>query len=262
MSIIYLNEIQLILKSTKMKTKIIVAFLLCFQPDSHSQNNISNDTVKQKKAKELNLSFLNGISIAGVKNDLESQMVASGLDQTSDQFFGYGPINHPKTTQLPIFDIEALYHLTKYNGVSINIGLADNVEVTGYNMGYITLKSEIWSVSANYVLNSENKRFNFFFGPSCIIHILKQKEADRISNVDKNVKPGFYIGSSIHIVQQKHWFLAFKTNYRWAQSSVIGPYSTGDGTNFYTKFDQTKIDLSCVDIGISVGIRFGNEVLK
>jgi hypothetical protein len=65
-----------------------------------------------------------------------------------------------------------------------------------------------------------------------------------------------YLGGTFHFIQQKHWFLALKANYRWAQNSEIGTYSIDTSES---EFDMSKINLKSFDIGIMVGIRIGND---
>lgn len=220
------------------------------------------------KSRKFNLSFFTGVSIGGPRNNMESQMLASGLhNNKSNVFFSFEKGNYEQhSRKTPTFDIEATCYLYKNCGLSLNFGLADKTKVSGfedfnffYNYNSIILKSEIWSLSACYFFSSENKIFNFFIGPVYIIHEVTQDNYSKLVTKNKNEKIGLYLSALLYILQKDDWFITCKANYRWASKSEIGPFYDSSGKSHISEFSRTKVNLCSLNIGISVGIRVGNE---
>ncbi|MFC2152284.1 hypothetical protein ACFLSE_07120 [Bacteroidota bacterium] len=180
--------------------------------------------------------------------------------------------SHPITTRYPVFDIEATYFLSKKSGISLNVGLADCIDVDGLGIFFIEnhgqdtytleLISKIWTVSLNYVYCSMNKRHYIFIGPSYLIHSLKGEMVDESMAANYSEKLGLYLGYSFQVIQKKKWFLMLNTNYRWAPKTEIGPYIyNNDVYEPYTLalLPVTEIDLTCLNIGLSLGFRIRNK---
>lgn len=235
------------------------------QPGSDAGTRISNNS------KEFNLSFYAGGSFLGARNDMESNMSASGLGQTSPAGWFGGAKTHPFTRSYPIANIEATYYFTGATGISLNGGIINNIEVLGYqDIGignYMILKSEIWSVSLDYSYRFKDNRNSFFIGPSYIVHHVKHDNGSPNAPQNKNIKLGANIGYSIQVVQKKHWFMAFKAIYNWAPKSEIGPFvaehQLGIGTSspetYTSVFNRTKVSLACLNIGLCIGLRIAAE---
>jgi len=253
-----------------MKTNfLIICFLLIFSLSHTTSQNLSDSTSSKLQASKFHFSFFSGFSIFGPKKDIESNMLASGYgDQSSANLFGNGE-DHPNTDRFPIFDFEASLFLNRNRGISLNTGLANNIEVQGYDDkgigNYLFLKSEIWSISLNYLFQSKNNKHNFSFGPSYIIHSVESKSSNPFS--DKNKKLGIYAGYSYSLVQKKHFILNFKTNFRWATHSEIGPYITEYQMGLINPvpetitsiFKETKVSLAIINIGIAIGFKIGKQ---
>ncbi len=214
--------------------------------------------------KELNLSVFSGITFLGPKNDLENQMKASGL---GDAMHVLGTTNHPFSRNHFIFDVEASGYLTDRSGISLNFGLANNVQVHGYQEigigNILTLNSKTYSISACYIYRPQNKRHHFFIGPSLLIHSIYGEGAGLQSPSSKDVKLGIYTGYSYNIIERKYWFATFKFNYRWAPKSTVGSFVVEqhlgldplNPVTFRSEFLPTKVSLENIDIGISIGFK-------
>jgi len=221
--------------------------------------------------KEFNFSFFTGVSFLGSKDDMESNMSASGLGQTSPAGWFGDAKAHPFTRSYPIAEIEATYYFTKTMGISLNGGIENNIEVLGYqDIGignYLILKSEIWSVSLNYSYRFKDNRNSFFIGPSYIVHNVKNDNGSQNSPQNKNTKLGANIGYSHQILQKKHWFMALKANYCWAPKSEIGPFvaehqlgiATSNPETYNSVFNPTKVSIACLNFGLCIGLRIAAE---
>ena len=216
----------------------------------------------------MNLSLFLAYSFGGPKSDMEYAMKSVGLDDYGSMGFFSSSTSHPNTTRCPAFDIEATYFLSKKNGISLNGGLADCIEVDGLGILFIEnhgqdkytlqLKSKIWSVSLNYVYSSMNKRHYLFIGPLFLIHNVKGEMVDDIIPANNSEKLGLHLGYSFQVIQKKKWFLMLKTNYRWSTKTEVGPYIYyNDVYEPYTLtlFPKTVVNLSSLNIGLSFGIR-------
>jgi len=243
---------------------IHVLFIVFLVKQVSAQKTSDNSSDTKSNYREFNLSVFTGWSLGGPKNDIESNMSSSGLGhRTGPGWFGPGR-THPYTRKQPIFDIEASYYLAENKGVSLNFGLINNIEVWGYGKyGFMILKSEIRTISLNYVYRSKNRKHNFFVGPTYFIHSLKEVKGGKKSSLDNYGMPGVYIGYSLQMIQKKHWFLALKINYRWAPKSEIGPFVdeqkfgifTSNPTIVTSEFSRTKVNVSCLNVGFQIGVR-------
>lgn len=223
------------------------------------------------KSGEFNLTVSAGFSLMGPQNDMESNMSASDLGQTSPAGWFGGAKAHPFTQREPIFDLEATYYFTKRAGISLNGGIDDNIEVFGYqDIGIgnsIILKSELWSVSLNYAYRFKDNRNSFFIGPSYFIYTVKEDNGSPNPAQNKNVKLGANIGYSFQIIQKKHWVMALKANYNWAPKSEIGPFvtehqlgiATPNPVTYTSVFKPTKVSLACLNFGLCIGLKMAGK---
>lgn len=252
-----------------MRTKICIhlIFISFFIKLADAQQNPEMIT----KPKEFNLSVFAGFSSMGPQNDMESNMKSSGLGQTSPSGWFSDAKHHPFTSNHPITAVEATYYFSREMGVSLNGGIANNIEVFGYqNIGignHMFLKSKIWLVSLNYSYRFKDNRNSFFIGPSYFIHQVKQSNAGQNQSQNKNIKLGANIGYSLQILQKEQWFIALKASYNWAPKSQTGSFTTehqlGIATStpetYTSVFKSTKVSLACLNFGICVGLRIATE---
>lgn len=214
----------------------------------------------KKDSKKFNLSLFSGFSIGGALNDIEAQMNTSGFDDTERfSIFGVNFIGstYPNSIKSLIFDVEAAYSFTKNGGVSLNFGLSDNVKISGYSNGnHLTLKSEIYTFSSCYILNTEDQRLNIFIGPSCLLYYIEQTDRSKFVSSDMKFIPGLYMGMSFQIVQTEICFIGLKANYRWAPTTGIGPFTSGTGKTS-SEYKRTIVNLATLNFGIAIGLRFG-----
>ncbi len=249
---------------------IYMLFIIFLFQQINAQKTSDNSLGTTSNSREFQLSVFTGSSFLGPKSDIESNMTSSGFGDRSSRWLGLGGKNYPYTEKHPIFDIEASYYLAQKSGISLNFGLISNIEVKGYDRevgigNRLFLKSQIWTVSLNYVYRSKNRRHSIFIGPSLFIHSVKDLSISRYQKSPKNsnLKLGAYLGYSLQILQKKHWFLALKTNYRWAPKSQIGPFvaihklglATANPTIHSSEFYRTTVNLSCLNVGLHVGVR-------
>ena len=262
---------MLILRQTswamKIKTTTLMLCILLLVKQANAQNSAPPDSSTNQHKREFNLSVFTGFSFLGPKNDIGSNMSSSGFGDTRPRGWFGGPTPHPFTRSYPIFDIEATYYLSQKKGISLNVGLANNIEVLGYDAiglgNFIFLKSETWAVAVNYLYSSKNKRNSLFIGPSLLIHRVRDTSAGAVSPELTNLKPGIFLGFSHHLVQKKRWFMAFKTNLRAATDSEIrafvATHQLGIGLpneeTFTSVFTPAKVRITSINTGLSVGIR-------
>ncbi len=255
------------------KCSIILLFIICLQHISSAQIPKKIDT-KQKKFRELHISSLIGFSALGPKNDIENNMISSGLGDDSDSWFGN--VDYPSSSKWPVIDLETTFYFRMKHGISANAAIIDYLYVSGndyINSGYagisfgnyIRLSSRLTSYSLNYAFRTSNNQLNFFIGPSYMVHWVEKEDGD-IDDIDEyaentNKKYGLYLGFVIHAIQKRHWFLAFKANMRLTSNSEIGPFIDGNESSSYTsEFSQVKVNLNTFNAGIVVGIRFHNQL--
>ena len=248
-----------------------VLFILFFVKHATAQELASPDSTIRPPTREFHISVFTGFSFLGPKNDMESAMTSSGLDDTRPGGWFGGPTAHPFTRKYPIVDIEATYYRWKNAGISLNAGLSNNIEVLGYEGvgtgNFMFLKSELWSIALNYAYSSKDKIHTLFIGPSLFIHYVEDVSKGIKSPENLNKKLGFYIGYSLRLLQKKHWLVNFKTNYRAAPASEIGPFiaqhELGIGTpnpdTYTSEFSPTKVNIGCINVGLSFGLRSRKE---
>lgn len=211
-------------------------------------------------SKEFRFSIFLGWPIGAAKYDIEEAMISSGFNKHSpSNMFGSGN-NHPFTRNYPVFDIELTYFINQHSGVSLNGGIADNIEVFGYHneASYLFIKSELWSGSLNYVYRSKNNRHAGFIGPIIVFYNASRSSSgsdDAFSSYDVN-KFGVYTGYTYNFLQKRVFLMAFKLNVRWAGNAEIGPFYEGYGDRMY-ELPVTSVSLTTVNIGLSFGFRNG-----
>lgn len=245
---------------------ISIIFFTSLVMYTNAQNTSENNSGISSNLRELNLSIFTGFSLLGPKDDIESNMLFSGLGDTSN--FGGSSSSHPVTYKSPIFDIEASYNLSQKSGISLNFGLINSIRTHGYETigvgNFLFLKSEIWSFSLNYAYRSKNNKQNIFIGPSYFIYSVKDVSHGTNSPNNISGKLGAYVGYSLKVLMEKKWFIALKTNYRWAPKSETGSFIaehrtwdslTGNSTTHTSEFPSVKVKLASLNIGLCVGIR-------
>jgi hypothetical protein len=86
----------------------------------------------------------------------------------------------------------------------------------------------------------------------------------QVTSLDSKVKKsGAYLGYSLHLLQEKNWFIAIKTNYRWAPKSEIGPFvaesnsldESGTPVTNTSVFSPMKVNLSSLNAGLCLAVR-------
>lgn len=241
----------------KLRMLIQIIFIVIIFKHANAQKTSDNSADINSNPRKFNLSVFIGFSMGGPKKDMEKNMSLSGL---GDPALGFWTIDYPSTNKMPVADIEATYYLTKNKGISLNIGGVNSIRVMGHqsngsgNATQMFLDSKIFSISLNYSYRSMNKKHNFFIGPSYIVHRVTNDIYNAQSTTIKNKKLGAYIGHSFQFLQKKHWFIALKTNFRWAPKSKIGPFTVQSGSSV-SVFLPTQVNLACLNIGLCIGIR-------
>ena len=255
----------MIIKNSTWKFLIHVFLYIILVNHVYAQKLFKNNS--DNKINEFNFSLYTGYSLFGPQSGIESNMSSSGLDDlTQGGWFG-DPSEHPFTNKFPTLDIEASYFYYKRSGVSLNIGLGDFIEVHGYeDIGignFMFLKSIVYSISLSHVYRTENEKHNIFLGPALLVHKVKDTSAGMTSPASQKLKPGVYIGYEYQFLQKKYWFITFKSNLRLAPQSEIGPLiaqhqlgiATDNPETFASEFSSTKVNLICLNLGISAGFK-------
>ena len=257
---------------TYMPVKVAILLLLFsfLSKEARPQEALGKDV--QQERGEFNLSVMLGIGIQGPNEDIEDQMKASGFGDTRGPgWFSNEPIQFPRAYRIPIANLEAAYYFKRTRGLSLVVGLTDNVQVEGYDEigigNRLYLKSEIWVASLNYILRSSDKKHQLSFGPALFLHRVKDNAEHPTSQENNNIKPGLTAGYSLHILHKEDWYLAININGRWAPESKIGPFIIEHETGILlpepekqrSEFKSTEVQLKGLHIGLAFGLRMGNN---
>jgi hypothetical protein len=222
----------------------------------------------ENQVKRLYLSVTGGLGFMGPQSDIEDQMRASGLGDTqTGGFFSSGSTEHPNSSKIPTIGFTANYWMKGRQGVSLEAGLVDYIEVNGYDDigigNYIFLRSAIWSTSLNYMLGSQNRKRYLSVGPALMLHHIKDDAAGSMTDAQTNWLVGFNASYTAHLIDKPHWFIALKANGRIAPKSEIGPFVAEHQTgiinpqpdNQRSEFGQTKVQISGFNIGLTAGLK-------
>ena len=220
--------------------------------------------IKKSKPKKLSISLLTGVSFGRARKNFESAFISSGLGQTetlSLLFFRGGQRKYPYSNNNPVFEIDATYNIYSNSELSFGFGLSDNIVASGYDgYNHLVLKSNIWTISSCYSLFLGNRRVNFFIGPIINIHSVNYECNDKKTNIN-NLKYGFLIGTSIHVIEKRNFFLAINAKYKFSQKTLINSFQYGGGNDYFGNpkpinvFRESEINLGCLNIGFSIGFR-------
>lgn len=228
--------------------------------------------LEENQTKRLYLSVTSGIGLMGPQADIEDQMRASGLGDTRTGgtfggFFKSTSTEHPNSSKIPTINFTGNYWLKSRQGMSLEAGLVDFIEVNGYdNIGignYIFLRSATWLTSLNYMLGSQNRKGFVSVGPAIILHHVKDTAAGSKTDAETNWLVGFNASYTIHLLDKPTWYIALKANGRIAPKSEIGPFVAEHQTGIIlpepekhrSEFSQTKVRLSGFNIGLTFGMK-------
>ncbi len=243
------------------KSNLILIVLVLLSIPATTQQSISQTEVNQNHAKRpWEFSLFIGKAFAGPSNDISASMAA-------DQSIG-----------IPC-SFAFKYNLNQKSGISLSRGRNESATITGEGYG-TPVRSILKSTSLDYVHSLGHSRHELSAGISFItLHMKSNNKDDRVSGKDVAKRVGFNIGYSCHIIETKGFFLAFYTQYNWAGTASIGPYSIyeegysydygewpifGDISGFVpsqtSKFPVVYVHLDSFNVGFSVGFRFGEKV--
>ncbi|MFD3002739.1 hypothetical protein ACFS7Z_20375 [Pontibacter toksunensis] len=251
------------------KVAILLLLFSFLSQEARPQENMGKEV--QQESGEFNLSMTLGIGLFGPKEDIEDQMKASGFGDTRGPgWFSDEATQYPKAYNILIANIGATYYFKRTRGVSLVVGLTDNVQVDGYDEigigNRLHLKSEIWVASLNYVFRSSDKKHQLNIGPALFLHRVRDNAERPTSQKNNNVKPGLYAGYTLHVIHKEDWYLALNLNGRWATESAIGPFIIVHETGILlpepevqrSEFQPTKVQLTGLSLGLALGFRMGN----
>jgi hypothetical protein len=258
-----MNLRMIIDKINMKKTTLIYLLGLCFVT-MNSGAQIDRNSIRSGHLKELNISFFVGLSAIGTKSDIEHLLTKSNWDQTMPKscflFFCLDAKTHPYTNKLVVFDFEGTYFFTEQIGASLNIGVSDNIESTGYNSsaGTLHISSKIWSLSANFVFRPKGKRHAFILGPTLLGHSVS---SERISPQSNQLRPGIFIGWSVNLIQKPNFSLPFKMVYRWSSQYEIGPFRVipGDSGSSAPPLQGVSVNPGSLNIGLAMIFRHNSQ---
>ncbi|GGG15196.1 hypothetical protein GCM10011323_19500 [Pontibacter amylolyticus] len=150
----------------------------------------------ENQVKRLYLSVTGGVGLMGPQSDIENQMRASGLGDTqTGGWFSSGSTEHPKSSKIPTLSLAANYWLQGRQGIALETGLVDYIEVNGYDDigigNYMFLRSAIWSASLNYMLGSQNRKRYLSIGPALLLHHIKDDASYSRTAAQTNWLVGF-----------------------------------------------------------------------
>ncbi|SIT77904.1 hypothetical protein SAMN05444128_0557 [Pontibacter indicus] len=226
--------------------------------------------LNENQGRRLYLSVTGGLGFMGPLSDIEDQMKASGLGDTqTGGFFSSGSTEHPNSSKIPIIHLTANYWLKGRQGISLEAGLLDYIEVNGYDDigigNYIFLRSAIWSASLNYTFGSQNRKRYLSVGPALLLHHVKDDASGSLTDAQTNWLVGLNTSYTAHLIDRPGWFLALKANGRLAPKSEIGPFVAEHQTgiinpqpeNQRSEFAQTKVRITGFSVGLTAGLKLG-----
>lgn len=241
-------------------------FLLC---GVKAQQAADQHGVASGTTPKFHIALYTGIGVAGPTKDLMEHMKDSGFgDSSYGGWFSDGQ-EYPEKMRIPVLRLEAAYFINEKRSFSLNLGFADVTEVSGFDSrgigNYLTLRSRLHQVAANYIISLKERRHNLSLGPVFFLH--EVEDTHPYSNHEKyrNIIPGLNAGYSLQLVQRKSWFLALNTTARWAPKSRIGPFVVEHegGTPLpdmqRSEFSATKVTLSGLDVGVAAGLNFNRK---
>ncbi|MHA6247196.1 hypothetical protein ACXYMU_04610 [Pontibacter sp. CAU 1760] len=253
-----------------MKTLVITIlglFLCLYLAEVKAQDTRKTNTERQGTPAKFYLSLSGGIGLAGPKTEIENQMKASGFNDQSSNWFSGDEKQYPESYRLPIAKLGAAYFFQRGHGIKASAGLADHLEVRGYDDvgigNYLTLRSALWELALNYVLRSTNERHYLSIGPALFLHAVEDKSASPAQGKNRNTKVGVAGGYTLHLINKRSWFLAYQANARWAPESEVGPFIAEHETGIVlpepevhsSEFRSVKVKLSGFDMGLAFGIK-------
>jgi hypothetical protein len=222
--------------------------------------------------REFNFSISTGPKLFGARQSFEKGMDEAGFGDGVQGFtFSKRTYEFPYSNRYPNLDLEATCFFKENKGISLNLGLAEFIGVNGRDdfnaqgmnaTNSLSLLSMIYSASLNYVYRPENKRHNWFVGPSFILHNVSDRGA-RDNHSQMNKKLGLFTGYSYQIIQRKHVFWSLKTNIRWATKSSVGPFYAHvapaaqyeDEPQYFTSEFTATVNLITMNVGLALGFR-------
>jgi len=256
------------------KIVFILSLLMIISANGQSQSTYRSCYGFDCKEKKWSFSIFAGFSLLGPGNDLTHGMKDSGF---GDPARGK-PIQYPISKTGIVWNVEAMYNLSKVSGLQLTIGKTLHSSVEGLDRiglgNYLRIRNDLWTASFDYVWRIRKGLDRISIGPVIARHQIRVDDPERyytttsFSN-SSSVKPGFNLGYSYSLVQKKSWFLSFNVKYTWLPDATIGSYTqehTVDAfygemvqvdPGLYTStFQKTKVRLSTINFGINTGFKF------
>jgi len=214
---------------------------------------------ESKIKEEVDLSIFVGAPFFGPKKSLVDLM-------NRNDFNGFTPISvfqtqkYPVTSRLPTFGIALTFYKNNNKGYFIEYKYS-NLEIVGVNNllhESIQLNSIVNSLSLLYNFHFKDKRINLRVGPDLLHHKTRLFEdfafpyEKEIVSEESKFNVGLKLGGSAKLLNKKHFFMDFKTDYTLAVPIKIDPFRASLGT----VIPKSSLSLNTLDIGLSFGYRF------
>lgn len=243
------------------KSNFILAFLLLWTISAFTQP-LNNETADHPEAtkRACELSLFVGKAYTGPSKEISTSMGA-----------------YPNIA--PPISLTFKCNVNQNSGISFSRGKNESAYIHGDGSGPI-VRSILKSTSFDYVHSLGHNRHECSAGISFItLHIKSNNHDDSVTGKNEVRRTGFNIGYAFHLIERKEFFLSFHAQYHWAGAAAIGPYSIYEHAYSYdgvwpfwpffgevsgtvpsrtTDFEVAKVHLDAINIGFSIGFRFGN----
>jgi|WetSurMetagenome_2_1015567.scaffolds.fasta_scaffold200211_2 hypothetical protein len=235
------------------------------------QHSVLGDNY-QIKDKKWSVSMFAGFSVMGPGQEIKDQMSLQFGDTRpafDGWFFGSVPAAaHPQHTSYPIWNFEIGYRVFKKNSLSLNYGQLTNTLTEGHDHedslyawegNNLNLRSDLAAISLLYIYDIGWINDELSIGPVIGFYKIYDSDVDNSGSNKAEIKPGVQLGYAIAFIHGRSFFLKLKANYTWLPNATIGPYSKQmawtSGINQTSVFEETKVSLSTLGLGLSVGWR-------
>ena len=202
-----------------------------------------------------------GFSFLGPKETIRSQMIKSGFNDLSGISW-LSQQSHPYARTYPEFEIEARRFLTEQNALALEFAMPNNTKVFGYDaIGFghqLNIQSSIFALSPKFLHRSVNEEHTLEFGPSLVIHNIRNTNSDKQDNNSGNtdITVGLNAAWALQLNNKpKHssylkLCIRIHPNTTIEQIKITSAYTDifNETTVYTSTFPTTIVNTSCINL--------------